>query len=87
MSLLIRMSLSLGGFLVTDNRVVKGPLGRSLPLFIPLTCSEMLASLACSIHSLAHSLFSLPLGTVEILKICVNAVNAFNGNNRVYCHQ
>ena len=39
-----------GAFLVTDNRVLKGPLGRSLRLFART----------------AHSLRSLPHGTFEI---------------------
>ena len=56
-----------------DNRVLNGPLGRSLRSFAryvrslaplpPLTHS---ASLARSVHGLAHSLRSLPRGTVEI---------------------
>ena len=71
-----------GAFLVTDNRVFNGPLGRSLrSLLAPLTpltrsaalCFATLASLARSLHGLArshhglaHSLRSLPRGTVEI---------------------
>ena len=41
----------------------------------------MLASLVRSVHRLAHSLRSLPHGTVEILE-CVHAENAFNGKKR-----
>ena len=47
-----------GAFLVKDDRVLKGPLGRSLRSF---------ARTAHSIHGLAHSLRSLPRRTVEIL--------------------
>ena len=63
-----------------DNRVFNGPLGRSLRSFArtahsahslrsaPLRYARFatLASLARSIHGLAHSLRSLPRGTVEI---------------------
>ena len=70
----------LGPVSTRDNRVLKGPLGRSLRLFArtahsahslhsaPLCYARFatLASLACSIHGLAHSLCSLPHGTVEI---------------------
>ena len=67
----------MGAFLVKDNRVFNGPLGRSLvrslTLLTPLTRSAalrftMLASLARSIHGLAHSLRSIPHGTVQILE-------------------
>ena len=60
-----------------DNRASKGPLGRSLRSLLapltPLTRSAALrfatlASLARSVHGLAHSLCSLPRGTVEIHK-------------------
>ena len=60
-----------GAFLVTDNCVLDGPLGRSLHSFARTTNSlpkTTLASLACSIHRLPHSLYSLPRGTVEIHK-------------------
>ena len=79
--------MTLGAFLVTDNRVFNGPLGRSLALLTPLTRSAALhfamlallarsaalhfatlALLARSVHGLAHSLRSLPRGTVEILE-------------------
>ena len=55
-----------------DNRVLKGPLGRSLRSFARTAHSAhslrsaTLASLARSIHGLAHSLSSLPRGMVEI---------------------
>ena len=63
-------------FLVKDDCVLKGPLGRSLRFFArtahSLTRSAALrfatlALLARSVHGLAHSLRSLPGGTVEIL--------------------
>ena len=61
---------------------------RSLAPLTPLTCSAalrfaMLALLARSVHGLAHSLRSLPRGTVENLE-CVYAVIAFHGNKRVF---
>ena len=46
------------GFLFTDNHVFNGQIGRSLCLF------------ACTTHS-AHSLCSLPRGTVTILEYVV----------------
>ena len=63
-----------------DNRVLKGPLGRSLHSFASTAHSAhslhsaplhyphfaTLASLARSVHGLAHSLRSLPRGMVEI---------------------
>ena len=62
-----------------DNRVFNGPLGRSLRSFArtahslrnaPLRSAALrfatLALLARSVHGLAHSLGSLPCGTVEI---------------------
>ena len=56
----------------------------------PLTCSaalnfDTLALLAHSVHRLAHSLPSLPCGTVEILWICVHAEIAFKGYKHVWC--
>ena len=61
-----------------DNRVLKGHHSvaryvRSLAPLTPLTRSAALrfatlASLARSVHRLAHSLRSLPRGTVEILE-------------------
>jgi len=59
-----------GAFLVKDDRVLKGPLGRSLRLFAHTTRSSALRS----VHRLAHSL----------LGICVHAVIAFHGNKRVF---
>ena len=52
-----------------DNRVLNGPLSCSLRLFVHTA------------HS-AHSLCSLPRGTVEIYE-CVHIVNAFYGNKHV----
>ena len=51
-----------------DNRVLYGPLGRSLRLFPRSAAlrSASLALLARSVHGLAHSLRSLPRRTVEI---------------------
>ena len=52
-----------------DNRVFNGPLGCSLRLFACTahsTHSLRSATLACAVHRLAHSLRSLPRGTVEI---------------------
>ena len=81
--------LSEGAFLVRDNRVLNEPLGRLLSSLACtahfVTCSAALrfatlASLACSVHGLAHSLHSLPCGTVEI-----HAEIAFKGNKRDSC--
>ena len=43
----------------------------------------MLASLARSVHGLAHSLRSLPRGTVEILEYVFTLIE-FHGNKRVF---
>ena len=56
-----------------DNRVLKGPLDRSLRSFARTAHSaHSLRSAplqyACSVHGLAHLLRSLPRGTVEILE-------------------
>ena len=75
-----RRLIDIGPVSIRDNRVLNGPLGRSLRSFArtahsahslrsaPLryACFAMLASLARSVHGLAHSLRSLPRGTVEI---------------------
>ena len=72
--------IHLGPVSTRDNRVLKGPLGRSLRSFArtahsahslrsaPLRYARFatLASLARSVHGLAHSLRSLPRGTVVI---------------------
>ena len=59
---------------------------RSLAKFV---CSHRslrsLASLARSVHRLAHSLLSLPCGTVEILEY-VFTLNAFHRKKRVFGH-
>ena len=74
-----------GAFLVTENRVINGPNDRSLHSFTHTAHSlinaifSMLALLARSVHKLAHSLCSLPCGTVEILEY-VHTVNTFEGN-------
>ena len=69
------MTITRGGFLVTDNRILNGPFSCSLRLFArtahPLTRYTVLrfaalASLARSIHGFAHSLCSLLRGTFEI---------------------
>ena len=57
MSLMLEDQTIEGAFLVRDNRVFNGPLGRSLRLF---------ARTARSVHGFADSLRSLPRGTVEI---------------------
>ena len=54
-----RLITDSGTFLVTDNRVIKGPLGRSLCLLAPLTCSAALRSLHSQAHSLTHFAHSL----------------------------
>ena len=62
---------SQGAFLVKDDRVLKGPLGCSLHSFARTAHSAhslRSALLARSVHGLAHSLRSLPRGTVKILE-------------------
>ena len=58
----------LGPFSTRDNRVLKEPLGRSLRSFARSAALRfaMFATLARSVHGLAHSLRSLPHGMVEI---------------------
>ena len=68
-SVIITIISYLGPVSTRDNRVLKGPLGRSLRSFARTAHSlrsALLALLARSIHRLAHSLRSLPRGTVEI---------------------
>merc|ERR1711931_262406 len=43
-----------------------------------------LASLACSVHGLAHSLCSLPRGTVEILEYVFTLLSRFTGSNAFF---
>ena len=68
-----------------DNRVLKGPLGRSLRSFARTAHSAhslrsaMLASLARSVHGLAHSLRSLPRGTVDIHESVFTLKTRFTG--------
>ena len=73
-----------GVFLVADNRVSNGPLGRSLcsfactPHSAHLLCS---ASLANSVHRLAHSLSSPPRGMVENLEYVFTLLSRSTGGN------
>ena len=68
---------------------------RSLAPLTPLTrsaalCFATLASLACSVHGLAHSLRSLPCEIIEIhesvftLKSRLNRVSLWNANSKNY---
>ena len=79
-----------GAFLVRDNRVLNGPLNRSLRSFartahsahsLPSLRFATLASLAHSVHGLAHSLRSLPRGTVEILEYVFTLLSRSTGTN------
>ena len=78
-----------GAFIVTDNRVFNGPLGRSLRSFARTTHSAHslrstpLALLARSIHGLAHSLRSLPRGTVEIHEYVFMLKSRFTGTIKI----
>ena len=61
---------------------------RSLAPLTPLTRSAALrfatlASLARSIHGLAHSLHSLSRGTVEILEYVFTLLSRFTGTNAI----
>ena len=83
----MRTTFTMGAFLVKDDRVLKGPLGRSLRSFARTAYSAhllriaTLASLARSIHGLAYSLRSLPRGTVEILEYVFKLLSRFTGTN------
>ena len=82
-------------FLVRDNRVLNGLLGRSLRSFartahsthslrsalLRLARFATLALLARSVHRLAHSHRSLPRGTVEILEYVFTLLSHFTGTN------
>ena len=77
-------------FLIRDIRVFNWPLGRLLRSFAPtLTLLTryaalrftMLTLLAHSVHGLAHSLRSLPRGTVEILEYVFTLLSRFTGTN------
>ena len=64
-------SVANGPVSTRDNRVLKGPFGRSLHSFARTAHSAHSIRSAplryvCFIHGLAHSLRSLPRGTVEI---------------------
>ena len=78
-----------GVFLVTDDLVLNGPLGRSLRLFARAAhsahslCSAPLRY-ARSVHGLAHSLRSLPCGTVEILEYVFTLLSRFTGTNAFF---
>jgi len=72
---------SKGAFLVKDDRVSKGPLGRSLCSFARTAHS---ATLARSVHGLAHSLRSLPRRTVEILEYVFTLLSRFTGSNAFF---
>ena len=78
--------MCLGAFLVKDDRVLKGPLGRSLRSFARTAHSAALrfALLARSIHGLAHSLCSLPRGTVENLEYVFTLLSRFTGTNAFF---
>ena len=78
-----------GAFLVKDDRLLKGPLGRSLRSFTRTTysahslCSAPLRY-ARSVHGLAHSLLSLPRETVEIFKYVFTLLSRFTGSNAFF---
>ena len=61
------------------------PATRSLATFVPshrsLRSLATLASLARSVHGLAHSLCSLPRGTVENLEYVFTLLSRFTGTN------
>ena len=85
----------LGMFLVKDNCVFNGPLGRSLSYvrsLAPLTPlihlrSAPLASLTRHVHGLADSLRSLPRGTVEIPENVFTLWLRFTGTNAFFDRQ
>ena len=73
-------------FLVRDNRVFNGPLGRSLRSFARTAHSahSLRSTLLCyarSVHRLANSLRSLPCGTVKILEYVFILLSRFSGTN------
>ena len=70
----------MGVFLVKEDRVLKGPLGRSLRSFSHSAHSlrsATLALLARSVHGLTYSLCLLPRGTVEILEYMSTLLSRF----------
>ena len=79
----------MGAFLVKDDRVFNWPLGRSLRSFARTAHSAhslrsaplCYARFARSVHELAHSLCSLPRGTVEILEYAFTLLSRFTGTN------
>ena len=77
-------------FLVRDNRVFNGQLGSrsfartthcAVLRFAPLAS---LYSLTHSVHGFAHSLRSLPRGTVEILEYVLKLGSRFTGTNAFF---
>ena len=72
-----------GAFQVKDDRVLKGPLGRSLRSFARTAHSahSLRSAPLRSVHRLAHSLRSLPRGTVEILEYVFTLLSRFTGTN------
>ena len=82
------MANAQGAFLVKDDRVLKGPLG-SLAMFVRShrslrSLASLACSLACSVHGLAHSLRSLPRGTVENLEYVFTLLSRFTGGNAFF---
>ena len=59
---------------------------RSLRLLAPQRSSSLcsLRLLACSVHGLAHSLCSLPRGTVKILEYVFTLLSRFMGSNAFF---
>jgi len=96
-SLFSSLPLFYGPVSSRDNRVFNGPLGRSLRSFArtahsahslrsaPLRYARFatLASLARSVHGLAHSLRSLPRGTVVIHEYVFTLKSCFTGTNAI----
>ena len=69
-----------GDVLVRNNRVLNRPLGRLLRSFARTPDSALSlhsASLARFVHGLAHSLHSLPHGTVEIHEYVIMLLSRF----------
>lgn len=88
-----KFKYSEGAFLVTDDRVFNGPLGHSLRSFARTSHSahslrsallHYASGLTCSVHGLAHSLCSLPRGTVEIFEYMFTLWSRFTGTNAFF---